>query len=93
MASNKDAALPQRFKIGLGPTVVKLEGGIHYSLVRRADKQWYYSAQREATRPLPRNEQARLNMLAEHYERQLEILRQRLVAAGLDSKILLDPVL
>lgn len=86
-------ALPKRFKLAVGPNVTKLEGGIHYNLTRRPDRLWYFSVVRSATRPLPQAEQARLNMLAEYYERQLEALRQQLLTAGLDVLVPSDPVL
>lgn len=86
------AVLPKCFKLAVSPNVTKLEGGIHYNLTRRADRLWYFSLLRPATRPLPQAEQARLNMLTEYYERQLEAMRQKLLAAGVDTHVQVDPV-
>lgn len=72
------APVPKNFNIGSLQRVSKHENGIHYILSLRSDGKWYYSYTKEATRPLSRVEQARLNMLAESYEQQIAQLRLQL---------------
>lgn len=55
--------------------VLKVEAGVYYHLHYK-NGAWHYDVGQEpSTRPLPRAVQGKLNMLAEHYERELQALR------------------
>lgn len=75
--------VPTKIVLSSAVTVLKHESGIYYHLQYK-DGQWYYSVGKEpTTRPLPRAQQGKLNMLAEHYEKRIAELTQKLKDAGI----------
>ncbi len=89
MPEPKNLVLPQHFACSMHVrSIVKLESGAYYCLARRPDGKWYYSRGRTVTRPLPIQDQAYLNMMAEDYEAHIKRLEKALRAAGVDPATL-----